>query len=133
MSEIIYTCNEGGFPIPNYHCDCGHVTEGFQICLKCDPQTYKVEGMKDDSLDDTQFTQDVLKIAQQERDRAALQIDLDEQKEACWNNYVAVGVGKHCDYTANVYGREVWNSAIEAAAEITKHSGYVEQIRKLKK
>ncbi len=29
--------------------------------------------------------------------------------------------------------RQIWNAAIEAAAEICKHSGYFEQIRSLKK
>lgn len=61
--------------------------------------------MKDDSLDDTQFTQDVLKTA--------------------W-------LGKHCDYTANAYGREVWNSAIEAAADVAEINSAA-NIRKLKK
>ena len=33
----------------------------------------------------------------------------------------------------SVFERETWNAAIEAAAKITEHSGYCEQIRKLKK
>lgn len=41
MSHITYnTKNE--FPIPTFHCNCGQSTEGFSICLKCDPQTYTV-------------------------------------------------------------------------------------------
>lgn len=33
------------YSIPTFHCDCGEITEGFQICLKCNPQTYEVIGM----------------------------------------------------------------------------------------
>lgn len=45
---ITYKENESGFPIPTYHCGrCGHTTEGFSICLKCNPQTYEVEEMTD--------------------------------------------------------------------------------------
>jgi hypothetical protein len=40
MSYITYSDDE--FPIPTFHCDCGQVTEGFSICLKCNPQTYTV-------------------------------------------------------------------------------------------
>lgn len=45
---ITYKENEDGFPIPTYHCGrCGQTTEGFSICLKCNPQTYEVTGMSD--------------------------------------------------------------------------------------
>lgn len=36
---------------------------------------------------------------------------------------------KECEQSAN----HIWNVAIEKAVEICKHSGYAEQIRKLKK
>lgn len=35
--------NVEGFAIPTFNCsECGHKTEGFTICLKCNPQTYTV-------------------------------------------------------------------------------------------
>jgi hypothetical protein len=40
--EITYKM-ESGFPIPTFHCQiCKTDTEGFSICLKCNPQTYEV-------------------------------------------------------------------------------------------
>lgn len=31
-------------PIPTFHCSiCGHNSESFSICLKCEPQTYEVD------------------------------------------------------------------------------------------
>lgn len=100
--------------------------------------------MKDDSLNDTQFTRDVLDIAQAEMNKAARE----------FHAPLADSVGKPIstlammdkalaeiasykydrDYTANAYGREVWNEAIEAAA-IEAQGGWLnsDEIRKLKK
>lgn len=99
--------------------------------------------MKDDSLNDTQFTRDVLDIAQAEMDKAARE----------FHAPLAESVGKPIsttkmmekalaeiaykydrDYTANAY-REVWNEAIEAAAGAIDDRllWSKEQIRKLKK
>lgn len=43
MSEDKVTWSAGEFPIPTFHCDkCGQTTEGFTLCLRCNPQTYEV-------------------------------------------------------------------------------------------
>lgn len=34
-----------GLPIPTFHCKCGEKTEGFRICLKCNPQKYEVTAL----------------------------------------------------------------------------------------
>lgn len=43
--RITYEYNEG-LPIPSFHCECGHITEGFSLCLKCNPQSYTVTELK---------------------------------------------------------------------------------------
>lgn len=44
-SYITYTV-QAGLLIPTFHCSiCGHNSEGFSICLKCNPQTYEVESV----------------------------------------------------------------------------------------
>lgn len=47
--SITYKDNDG-LPIPTFHCsNCGHDSEGWSICLKCNPQTYEVRGMSDEN------------------------------------------------------------------------------------
>jgi hypothetical protein len=42
---ITYSTDE--LPTPTFHCaNCGHSTEGFSICLKCNPQTYRIAGIE---------------------------------------------------------------------------------------
>lgn len=96
--KITYINDEGGFPHPTFHCSvCWEATEGFSLCLRCNPQRYEVVGTED-SLSGT-----AINAAQ-----------------------------------SNVYAKEVWNEAIEAAAKhldsVSDYPNYVgEQIRKLKK
>lgn len=45
--KITYSNDEGGFPHPTFHCSvCGQKSEGFSLCLKCNPQTYKIVGIE---------------------------------------------------------------------------------------
>ena len=63
MSHITYN-SDTGLPIPTFHCSiCGHDSEGWSICLKCEPQTYEVDMPKiiqtkviDTSADDWDLT-----------------------------------------------------------------------------
>lgn len=52
MSEIKWSSVTEGFPVPTFYCDCGQVTEGFSVCLKCNPQTYEVAKVKPKYLQD---------------------------------------------------------------------------------
>jgi hypothetical protein len=53
-----------------------------------------------------------------------------EQYQKDWNASKIVIIENK--YEGNVFAREIWNAAIEKAAEVVKHSGYLEQVRKLK-
>jgi hypothetical protein len=41
--KISYIYEDGSPQYVKFHCDdCGAITEGFSLCLKCNPQTYEV-------------------------------------------------------------------------------------------
>lgn len=78
--------------------------------------------MKDDSLSDTQLKKDMADICNK--------YGIDMPK------YDSVGKQDNSfspNKETNVYATQIWNDAIEAAAKLTKHSGYYEQILELKK
>lgn len=64
--KIIWSRDE--FPIPTYHCaKCEQTTVGFSLCLKCNPETYRVINI-DKALDndfqkvwDSEFIQNKIK------------------------------------------------------------------------
>lgn len=104
MSKIKYS-GDDTFPYPSFYCDCGHVSHGWSICLKCNPQTYKVHGMTDDSLDDV----------------------------ALGSKVRIVGIERAL--APSVFEVEIWNKAIEAAAKHVElyDKWFAKEIRKLKK
>lgn len=45
--ESHITYNNAEFPVPTFHCViCGQSSVGFSICLKCNPQTYRIGGIE---------------------------------------------------------------------------------------
>lgn len=115
-----------GFPIPTYHCDCGQDTEGFIICLKCNPQTYTIRTGHPPTLPYWK----------------ALCMTDEEIKEFN-NRYIHEEEMSEPDDTRTKYRiaealeRDIWNEAIEAAAskleEFVYYKPGANEIRKLKK
>jgi len=85
--------------------------------------------MKDDSLADTQQDGYEMKLSQAEMTKAASRLDYCPRCDRYHNFRVgcsSVGIWE------NVYEREIWNRAIEAAAEFAEINSAAD-IRKLKK
>lgn len=148
MSHISYN-NEDELPIPTYHCsECKTNTEGFSICLKCNPQTYEVR------------KPDVIKAA---LSVGIIQCEICNKPKPNPNNIwrclncngklytvpkaminkfdtsdANLGSSKKGYAVPNdsVYTKEIWNEAIEAAAKIPDYLGdrmTTALIRELKK
>lgn len=144
--QITYHLNEGGFSIPTFHCfTCKTDTAGFSICLNCNPQTYEVYGMT---------KPDVIKAVFDKCKCKGHPFNCYNHPYSCGcNEPQSVGIFDTSDANLgqtkkgyaipnnSVYAKEIWNTAIEAAAELVQNElgepddtfWIVNDIRKLKK
>lgn len=129
---ITWKDNEG-LPVPTFHCECGEITEGFTICLKCNPQNYEVIGLPED-------LERFKRMSKEKHNDAFMMIE--NLPESVGNMEFPFNRIKEeneilKDRSISVLYKEIWNEAIEAAAKEIEDSDdgkfQASKIRELKK
>lgn len=116
------TYSDSEFPIPTFHCSvCWEATEGFSICLKCNPQRYEVVGIE------KAFSASTEAYSVEHNDKQD-RIDKSLAKQLATSIQINTKL--------KLQQKEIWNKAIEAAAKVDAlgmNKYLAQEIRKLKK